>query len=279
MAQELDKSPNATNPVATGGAPKTSRIFRAEEVEDWLVSDLIGAKDFYYAALWSRTRPAVSERIKQAILYITHHGGASAHEFLTEQPQRPHPESQIREARDKQLAIITKERDEISTQNQLLQSRVSELRRASARETQRYDQLLANYSELQRECARLCERNDKLVDCLNERAKANDRLQSTLICKVESRLRMTESYEGVVEDVDGDTVLLVYDVDGKIVEQTYERSQFINGRLPDVGTRLIVYVNVAEVQLDPIESVAEEMEPRDEPALGRRKPLSGKVKF
>ena len=107
-------------------------------------------------------------------------------------------------------------------------------------ETQRYDQLLADYSELQKQHAKLNDRIEKLIDCLNDRAKANDCLQSTLISRMDGRLRMAESYEGVVEDVHGDKVLVVYDVNGKIIEQTYEKSQFLDGRLPDVGTRLAV---------------------------------------
>ena len=90
---------------------------------------------------------------------------------------------------------------------------------------------------------------------------------------------MTESYEGIVMDVDGDKVLVVYDVNGDIVEQTYEKSQFIDGRLPDVRTRLAVFVNVAEVQSKPVESGVEETKHRDESANTRRKPLSGTIEF
>ena len=142
-----------------------------------------------------------------------------------------------------------------------------------------FRRLLADYSELQKQHAKLNDRIEKLIDCLNDRAKANDCLQSTLISRMDGRLRMAESYEGVVEDVHGDKVLVVYDVNGKIIEQTYEKSQFLDGRLPDVATRLAVFVNVAEVQTKPVESGVEETEPRDDPAATRRKPLSGTIKF
>lgn len=92
-------------------------------------------------------------------------------------------------------------------------------------------------------------------------------------------VRMAESYEGIVEDVDGDRVVVVYDVRGAIVEQTYERGQFIDGHLPDVGTRLAVFVNVVEIQPDPAGPWEEASDSRHDPALGRRKSIKGRVVF
>ena len=57
-----------------------------------------------------------------------------------------------------------------------------------------------------------------MIDCLNERARANDCLQSILISRMRSHLRMTESYEGVVEDKHDNTVVVVYEVNGRIIE-------------------------------------------------------------
>lgn len=115
----------------------------------------------------------------------------------------------------------------------------------------------------------------------SEHSEALGCLQSALTSAIEGRLRMSESYEGVVEEVDGDRVLVVYDVDGKIVEQTYDKSQFIGGQLPEVGTQLAVFVNVVEVQPRRGDSQpdVEGPEPRDEFATCQRKPLSGIVEF
>ena len=90
---------------------------------------------------------------------------------------------------------------------------------------------------------------------------------------------MVESYEGVVEHMHGDKVIVVYEIDGGIVEQTYEKSQFMDGVLPEIGTRLAVFVNVAEVQSKPVEPSAEETERSDEKASDQRKALSGPTEF
>ena len=175
---------------------------------------------------------------------------------------------------ESQIEILRRDRDNLETQNQLLQSRVAELRRTAARETQRYDQLLVEHAELQK-------RLEKMIDCLNERARANDCLQSILISRMRSHLRMTESYEGVVEDKYDNTVVVVYEVNGRIIEQTYERGQFLDGRLPDVGTRLVAYVHLASIRDESVEpgNGKEEIETRDESATTRRRSLREPLEF
>ena len=74
-------------------------------------------------------------------------------------------------------------------------------------------------------------------------------------------------------DVHGDRVVVVYDVDGNIVEQTYERSQFLEGRLPDMDTELVAYVMVAEAEPGIDEAASGEEERRDDVSGSGRKPL------
>jgi hypothetical protein len=262
--------------------PEKPESLRAEEYEAWLLSNMwLKQQTFFFPVRTEKAKLALSDKTRRVIYFLAHHHSSLFLEEPAEALPRHHAGLEEKEARERQIEILRTERDKFATQSQFLQSRVSELRRTAARETQRYDQLLADYSELQKQYAKLNDRIEKLIDCLNDRAKANDCLQSTLFSRMDGRLRMAESYEGVVEDVHGDKVLVVYDVNGKIIEQTYEKSQFLDGRLPDVATRLAVFVNVAEVQTKPVESGVEEKEtqPRDDPAATRRKPLSGTIKF
>lgn len=84
---------------------------------------------------------------------------------------------------------------------------------------------------------------------------------------------MCESYRGEVVDVRGDRVVVVYDVDGNIVEQTYERSQFLEGRLPEVDAELVAYVMVAEAEPEMDEAASGEEKRRDDVSGCGRKPL------
>lgn len=69
----------------------------------------------------------------------------------------------------------------------------------------------------------------------------------------DAKLRMFESYEGVVKHADDDQVVVVYEVEEDLVEQTYIAKQFIDGKLPEVGDRLAVFVYVAQL---PVESTS-----------------------
>lgn len=61
---------------------------------------------------------------------------------------------------------------------------------------------------------------------------------------------LAESYNGVVEyKFRNDTITVVYEVNGSVVEQTYVRNQFLGG-LPEVGTKLIVCVQILSVESD-----------------------------
>ena len=55
---------------------------------------------------------------------------------------------------------------------------------------------------------------------------------------------MCESYQGEVVDVHGDRVVAVYDVNGNVIERSVRgRSQFLDGRLPEVGSELAASVD------------------------------------
>jgi hypothetical protein len=132
----------------------------------------------------------------------------------------------------------------------------------------------------------LMERRKKLearvnegVRLLDERAKTIDRLQGALTTRDDGRLRMCESYEGEVVDVRGDRVVVVYDVDGNVVEQTYERRQFLDGRLPEADTDLVAYVIVADTEPRTGGAASEADAERDEVSGSRREPLAGPTEF
>jgi hypothetical protein len=87
-----------------------------------------------------------------------------------------------------------------------------------------------------------------------------------------NRVKIAETYEGeVVRHLHGDGVLVAYDVNGNIYEQTYEKSQFIDGRLPSVGAHLIVCTTIIEIESQP-----ERTENNEE---GSPKPLEGVIEF
>lgn len=82
-----------------------------------------------------------------------------------------------------------------------------------------------------------------------------------------------ESHEGRVEHVADNSVVVVYNVNGNVVEQTYERKQFLNGKLPKIGT--CIRTSVVVVEYDP-------PIPQDEPGQDKptsRKPLEGPINF
>lgn len=85
------------------------------------------------------------------------------------------------------------------------------------------------------------------------------------------KLIMTEEYHGVVDHVGNDTVTVVYWVNGGPLEQTYERKQFIDGKLPEVCQHVRVKVEVHAV--DPPEPPPYDPAEDDKPT--NRKPLTG----
>ena len=84
---------------------------------------------------------------------------------------------------------------------------------------------------------------DKTIDLNLERK----RILRALADAESGQLRMIECYEGIVRHVDGDEVVVVYEVEGDLVEQTYRRGQFIDGNMPNVNDQVAVHVRVIAI--------------------------------
>ena len=115
-----------------------------------------------------------------------------------------------------------------------------------------YDELVTECNQLNAANSNLARRLDDAVRARDEAVRAQDVVQAALTARTDGRLRMTESYEGVVRHVGRDDVVVLFEVDDDLVEHTYTRNQFVDSRLPEKGDRLAVYVHVA--QLPPEES-------------------------
>jgi len=162
---------------------------------------------------------------------------------------------------------LKRERDTLFVQNQMLQSRVQEERRAAARATRMHDQLLARF--------------DKLLSSMTDRDKAVHVLQQILLAREAGTLRMFEAHEGRVEQVEGDRVVVVFETDDDIIEQVYERSQFVDGKLPQVGERLTVFVHgaVRPGQTGQGTEQAPKSGEQHEPARRRKNLVTGPYEF
>jgi len=90
-----------------------------------------------------------------------------------------------------------------------------------------------------------------------------------------NEIRMSESYEGVVETRSDEHVWVRYYVGEDLVEQTYEKNQFIDDKLPEVGTCLRVSVLVTS--FPPKVPVPDEA-PDENDAPDQRLPWTGEFK-
>ena len=95
-----------------------------------------------------------------------------------------------------------------------------------------------------REAERLASQSDKLLGCVSEQAKAIRALQAALIARDAGALCMHETHRGVVTDVEGDEIAVTYETEEGPVEQVYERSQFVDGKVPAVGDAIEAHVLV-----------------------------------
>jgi hypothetical protein len=82
---------------------------------------------------------------------------------------------------------------------------------------------------------------------------------------------MSETYRGVVVDASESQVIVQYDVNGDVVEQTYQRDQFIGQQLPELGTWVTVRVTLVESSPPLVEEVLGHGSLGDEPETRRRK--------
>ena len=78
-------------------------------------------------------------------------------------------------------------------------------------------------------------------------SKVSTELLTTITSRTGGQPLMAESYEGVVKHVGDDEVVVLYEQEDDLVEHTYKRYQFLNLELPRKGTRLRVYVLVAQL--------------------------------
>lgn len=115
-----------------------------------------------------------------------------------------------------------------------------------------YDELVTECNQLKAENSNLARRLADAVRGRDEAVRAQVVSQAALTARTDGRLRMTESYEGIVRHVGRDDVIVLFEVDDDLVEHTYTRDQFVDSRMPEEGDRLAVYVHVA--QLPPEES-------------------------
>lgn len=102
--------------------------------------------------------------------------------------------------------------------------------------------------------ARWIDKSPGWLDRVTENAKIAIAFFGVVRAYHDDRIRMGERYEGIVEQVHKDTVIVAYEIGKDIVHQTYERSQFLEGRLPQEGDRLAVYVHVALISPQSLES-------------------------
>lgn len=136
------------------------------------------------------------------------------------------------------------------------------------------ESLKHDISDLEAESEMAFVEGDDEQDLVEARSSAVNRPQDS------AKLRMTETYHGTVEQVAGDQVVVVYDIDDDLVEHHYHRSQFIDGQLPKVGDRLTVHVHVTDAS--PSADEEDQVEPTDwhdsDDDRGR-KTITGHIEF
>ena len=145
-----------------------------------------------------------------------------------------HMESREKGFHEVEVQTPETRQEELELENERLKTRVTELQRSSNREIQHYDQGSKRF--------------DDVLSLLHEDNKANDVLQAVLVAGVDGRLRMFETYDGVVKQADDDEIVVLFEINDELIEQTYKKEQFIGGRLPSQGDRFSVYVHDAILQ-------------------------------
>ncbi len=110
--------------------------------------------------------------------------------------------------------------------------------------------------------------------------KTQDVVQAALTARTDGRLRMTESYRGIVRHVGKDDVVVLFEVDDDLVEHTYTRGQFVDSRMPEEGDRLAVFVHVVQLPTEESAETADETtEGTNEVRRRRRNVLRGEEEF
>jgi hypothetical protein len=103
---------------------------------------------------------------------------------------------------------------------------------------------------LTRERGELSEKYHRVLDQLINAKRELMGLRDALADSDETKTRMVEYYEGVVRHRDVNEVVVAYEVENDIIEQTYQRDQFIDGNMPALRDHLSVLVRLANVRPD-----------------------------
>jgi carbon storage regulator len=107
--------------------------------------------------------------------------------------------------------------------------------------------LQATVELLTRERDELGEKYHRVLDRLINAERELLELRDALANSDNTGVRMVECYEGVVRHRDANEVVVAYEVENDVIEQTYQRNQFIDGYLPELSDRLSVLVRVASI--------------------------------
>ena len=280
MPSDITNPEPALRPV---GGEELAAWFTRYEEEQPEDQDLQSMREWLAAVAKSQTggAPTASWRSKflprtaecrgrdLGFVVVPHHGSP-----------RPRPaidESAEEERHEKEIERLRKEVDRLTIQNELLQTRVAEQRRSLAREARNADKLHAELVAVREQNARFLSMQDRYLTLLSDRGRANDALVTKMACEEDGLIRMHESYDGQVQHVGENTALVLFDVDGQLVEQTYEKEQFKDGKLPAPGTcvRVLVFV----VEYEPKSPSIDEPERATSDKPSQRKSLTGPVEF
>lgn len=158
-------------------------------------------------------------------------------------------------------------------------------RRALAREVERLKSLLiaekrGNRSQADRLKA-MESRLDGALQCISELTTVNRTLHAAVLAGARGALCLHETHRGVVTDVEGDEVVVVYETNDGPLEQVYTRQQFREDKVPDQGDNVTAYVILTRTPKD-VEQRFAEMESQEKPdefAAFREKGVSGPIEI
>jgi len=129
------------------------------------------------------------------------------------------------------------------TQNEELRGELRELRKSIAQITRVADQQQSSIERHQ-------EQQDQLIKHLVERGRANDQLLDLARSHKSGHALMVETYEGFVTEVDANAVIVVYETETDAIRHEYQKAQFIDGKLPALGQRIVTHICVCTSDRD-----------------------------
>ena len=69
---------------------------------------------------------------------------------------------------------------------------------------------------------------------------------------------MNITYKGAVRSSFGDEVVITFETEDDIIEHTYVRSQFIDEKLPEIETRVVIHLSLVEDKEEPAKELGED---------------------